>query len=166
MTDARPHLRGLRPEELASTWADLRLEPGLARRIVARLVGRDGEHLDGLPGLSPRLAAELMRRARMDRLEVVQREASRVDPFVKYLFRSGDGQVFEAVRIPLERPRWKEGGQVNEGEDGGGDRDPAALAEVPGAAPRSTRAVRMTSQYRSLARPAPKASARWAAFLP
>jgi 23S rRNA (adenine2503-C2)-methyltransferase len=29
-----------------------------------------------------------------------------VDPFVKYLFRSDDGRTFEAVRIPLERPRW------------------------------------------------------------
>jgi 23S rRNA (adenine2503-C2)-methyltransferase len=37
---------------------------------------------------------------------VVDRQASRVDPFVKYLFQAADGQVFEAVRIPLERPRW------------------------------------------------------------
>ena len=37
---------------------------------------------------------------------MVDRRRSAVDPFVKYLFRSTDGRVFEAVRIPLEKPRW------------------------------------------------------------
>jgi 23S rRNA (adenine2503-C2)-methyltransferase len=106
VTSGRPHLRGLRPEDLPATWPDLRLEGGLARRIQARLVGRDADDLDGLPGLAPALAREVLRRGRTCRLEVVDRRASRVDPFVKYLFRAPDGQVFEAVRIPLERPRW------------------------------------------------------------
>src|SRR3989442_4029681 len=52
------------------------------------------------------MARELLARGRRDRLAVVDRRRSEVDPFVKYLFRAGDGQVFEAVRIPLERPRW------------------------------------------------------------
>lgn len=42
----------------------------------------------------------------MGRLEIADRRSSAVDPFVKYLFRARDGHVFEAVRIPLERPRW------------------------------------------------------------
>ena len=42
----------------------------------------------------------------LGRLDIVDRRASAVDPFVKYLFRARDGQVFEAVRIPLERPRF------------------------------------------------------------
>ena len=37
---------------------------------------------------------------------MIDRRRSAVDPFVKYLFRSTDGRVFEAVRIPLEKPRW------------------------------------------------------------
>ncbi len=42
----------------------------------------------------------------LGRLDIVDRRSSAVDPFVKYLFRARDGQVFEAVRIPLERPRF------------------------------------------------------------
>src|SRR5207245_1745826 len=87
-------------------WPDLPLEGSLGRRIVARLVGSDGEDLHGLPGLSRALADEVLRRGSAARLAVVDRQASRVDPFVKYLFQAEDGQVFEAVRIPLERPRW------------------------------------------------------------
>ena len=100
------HLRGLRPEDLHALWPDLSLEARVSRRILARLVGRDADDLSGVPGLSPALAREVLRRGGTERLEVVERQESRVDPFVKYLFRAGDGQVFEAVRIPLERPRW------------------------------------------------------------
>src|SRR6185295_10496755 len=78
----------------------------LARRIQARLVWRDADDLEGVPGLSRVLSREVLRRGQTTRLEVVERVRSQVDPFVKYLFRAGDGQVFEAVRIPLERPRW------------------------------------------------------------
>ncbi len=106
MSDVAPHLRGLRPEDLQALWPDLGLEAGLARRIQARLVGRDGDDLDGVPGLSRARADEVLRRGRTTRLQVVDRQRSQVDPFVKYLFRADDGQVFEAVRIPLERPRW------------------------------------------------------------
>jgi 23S rRNA (adenine2503-C2)-methyltransferase len=106
VSDVAPHLRGLRPEDLHALWPDLGLEAGLARRIQARLVGRDGDDLDGVPGLSRARADEVLRRGRTTRLQVVDRQRSQVDPFVKYLFRADDGQVFEAVRIPLERPRW------------------------------------------------------------
>jgi 23S rRNA (adenine2503-C2)-methyltransferase len=37
---------------------------------------------------------------------VVDRRRSTVDPFVKYLFQGEDSRRFEAVRIPLERPRF------------------------------------------------------------
>lgn len=36
-------------------------------------------------------------------LEVVAREESRIDPFVKYAFRTHDAHAVEAVRIPLEK---------------------------------------------------------------
>ena len=106
MSAALPHLRGLRPEDLSALWPDLGLDARLARRIQARLVWNDADDLDGLPGLSRARADEVLRRGRTARLRVIDRRRSQVDPFVKYLFRADDGQVFEAVRIPLERPRW------------------------------------------------------------
>jgi 23S rRNA (adenine2503-C2)-methyltransferase len=98
------HLRGQTPETLVEAFPGLSLS--VARRVVHRVVGEDRSDLEGVPGLSKALARELRERGRLERLEVLDRRRSGVDPFVKYLFRSGDGRVFEAVRIPLEQPRW------------------------------------------------------------
>jgi 23S rRNA (adenine2503-C2)-methyltransferase len=98
------HLRSQTPESLAAAVPGLSLP--VARRVLHRVIGEDRGDLDGVRGLSKALAAELRTRGRLDRLEVLDRRRSAVDPFVKYLFRSGDGRVFEAVRIPLERPRF------------------------------------------------------------
>jgi 23S rRNA (adenine2503-C2)-methyltransferase len=98
------HLRSHTPETLATAWPDL--DPALARRVVHRVVGEDRDDLAGVRGLSTAAAREIEERSRTTRLEVVDRRRSAVDPFVKYLFRSADGQVFEAVRIPLLHPRW------------------------------------------------------------
>jgi len=101
---ARPHLRGQTPEALASLVPGLGLSP--ARRVLQRLVGEDADALEGVRGLSRAAAAALVARGRRDRLSLLDRRASRVDPFVKYLFRAPDGARFETVRIPLERPRY------------------------------------------------------------
>ena len=98
------HLRGQTPETLVAAFPALSLP--VARRVVYRLVGEDRDDLDGVPGLSKARAEELLQRGGLERLEVLDRRRSGVDPFVKYLFRAGDGCVFEAVRIPLEKPRW------------------------------------------------------------
>jgi 23S rRNA (adenine2503-C2)-methyltransferase len=98
------HLRGQTPESLAEAFPGLPLT--LARRVVHRLVGEDGDDLEGVRGLSRRWTAEILARGRRERLEVVDRRRSAVDPFVKYLFRAPDGHLVEAVRIPLERPRF------------------------------------------------------------
>jgi 23S rRNA (adenine2503-C2)-methyltransferase len=37
-------------------------------------------------------------------LEVIEQQASKLDPFVKFALRTEDGYVIETVRIPLERP--------------------------------------------------------------
>jgi 23S rRNA (adenine2503-C2)-methyltransferase len=100
------HLRSHTPSSLSELWPDLPLDDTVARRIVGRVVGEDRDDLEGVRGLSHRLAREMTARSRTTRLEVIDRRASRIDPFVKYLFRAPDGRVFEAVRIPLERPRW------------------------------------------------------------
>jgi 23S rRNA (adenine2503-C2)-methyltransferase len=101
-----PHLRDQDPESLAALWPDLGLDPGVARRIVSRLVFEDRDDLEGVRGLSQAVARAVRERGRATRLLVVDRRRSAVDPFVKYLFRAEDGRAFEAVRIPLERPRW------------------------------------------------------------
>ena len=98
------HLRSQTAETLAEAFPGLPL--AVARRVLHRVVGEDRDDLAGVRGLSNACAAELRERGRLDRLEVVDRRRSAVDPFVKYLFRSKDGRVFEAVRIPLEKPRW------------------------------------------------------------
>lgn len=101
-----PHLRGQTPSSLVSLWGDLPVPLPLARRIVDRLVWRDGDDLDGVRGVPRDLAREVLARGSTERLEIADRRESAVDPFVKYLFRASDGEVFEAVRIPLDRPRW------------------------------------------------------------
>jgi 23S rRNA (adenine2503-C2)-methyltransferase len=102
----RVHLRGRTPEDLARIWPDLRLDPAVARRVVSRLVFEDRDDLEGVRGLSKKLATRLQAEGDLSRLEVVDRRRSQVDPFMKYLFRAADGRTFEAVRIPLEKPRW------------------------------------------------------------
>jgi 23S rRNA (adenine2503-C2)-methyltransferase len=102
----RPHLRGQDAESLAALWPDLRLGLGLARRIVSRLVFEDRDDLEAVRGLSRAAAHAVLARGRTTRLVVDDRRRSAVDPFVKYLFRAEDGRTFEAVRIPLEHPRW------------------------------------------------------------
>ena len=101
-----PHLRSQTPESLAALWPDLGLDPGVARRVMTRLVFEDRDDLDGVRGLSRAAAREVLARGRLARLGVTDRRRSAVDPFVKYLLRSEDGRTFETVRIPLEQPRW------------------------------------------------------------
>jgi 23S rRNA (adenine2503-C2)-methyltransferase len=98
------HLRGETPETLAAAFPGLPLP--VARRVLHRVVGEDRDDLAGVRGLSKALAAQIGERGRLDRLQVVDRRRSAVDPFVKYLFRAADGSVLEAVRIPLEKPRF------------------------------------------------------------
>jgi 23S rRNA (adenine2503-C2)-methyltransferase len=98
------HLRGQTPQSLVESFPGLTLPQ--ARRVVRRLVGDDADDLDGVRGLPRARAAEILGRGSLARLEVVDRRRSHVDTFVKYLFRTPDGQLAEAVRIPLDRPRW------------------------------------------------------------
>jgi 23S rRNA (adenine2503-C2)-methyltransferase len=78
----------------------------VARRVLNRVVGHGRDDFADVPGLSRVRAAELAARTSTVRLRLVDRRASAVDPFVKYLFRAPDGRELETVRIPLEKPRW------------------------------------------------------------
>lgn len=100
------HLRGLTPEALVERFPDVGFNMSQARRVITRLVHDYGDDLEGIPGLKKTRAEALLAASRLERLEVTDRRRSAVDPFVKYLFRAGDGRVFETVRIPLEQPRF------------------------------------------------------------
>jgi 23S rRNA (adenine2503-C2)-methyltransferase len=88
---------------LASAWP---LDLPTARRVIGRLIGEDRDDLDGVRGLSRARATEILARASTERLTTLDRRVDLADGFVKYLFRAGDGALFETVRIPLEKPRW------------------------------------------------------------
>jgi 23S rRNA (adenine2503-C2)-methyltransferase len=102
----RPHLRGQTPRTLSDLCMDLALGERVAGKILARAVGRDSDAWDDAPGLSKAKAAAIRARTRQERLEVRERTTSGVDGFRKWLLAGPDGATFEAVRIPLELPRW------------------------------------------------------------
>ena len=100
--DARPALQALCPEELVEIAPGIEL--GEARKLIA-LVHRG----EPLPRRSPsevrRSSLERVRATtRLPELRLVARTPSTVDGFVKYGLAGDDGAVFEAVKIPLERP--------------------------------------------------------------
>ena len=99
--DRGPALQALLPAELAAL-AGIELVD--ARRLVSCIHNRGG-----LPARCPptirRVALDAVRRAgELPTLEVIERRASELDPFVKYAFRTPDGREVETVRIPLEKP--------------------------------------------------------------
>jgi 23S rRNA (adenine2503-C2)-methyltransferase len=102
VSDRRPHVLAQLPEDLAERLAEVgvALEPVEARRLMAAA-------FDDRPPKQPLSKAKLGAVERVfDRqaLELVERVESPTDRFVKYLFRSPDGALSEAVRIPLEKP--------------------------------------------------------------
>ncbi|MBI5610713.1 MAG: radical SAM protein [Deltaproteobacteria bacterium] len=103
MTDALPHLAALSESELLALLH--RRDPSAtaadARRLLASHFGRPD-----VPGETPRPVRRNLRQAcaeltRRDTLQVVDRTTDPSDGFVKYLLRSPDGALHEAVRIPL-----------------------------------------------------------------
>jgi len=103
---ALPSLLGLLPEEVAASLRDAGVpcDDGDVRRLYASVVA------DGAPEPAPRVPVRRTLREAVgatfawDRLQVLERAEDPDDGFVKYLFRSPDGALSEAVRIPLEKP--------------------------------------------------------------
>lgn len=93
-------LQAVTPAALADAVPEVTLAE--ARKLIAAV--HRGEPV--APSSSVRRAAALAVRAAgtVPALAIAAETASRIDPFVKYLFESGDGARFEAVRIPLEHP--------------------------------------------------------------
>jgi 23S rRNA (adenine2503-C2)-methyltransferase len=104
--ESRPHLFGLLPEEIAAALrgAGVIVRDDEARRVLAH---RLPPWPAGKPRRRPvgkRLEAAVAARFDLRALEVVDRATDPADGFVKYLFRSPDGALHEAVRIPLLKP--------------------------------------------------------------
>jgi 23S rRNA (adenine2503-C2)-methyltransferase len=97
---ARLALNALTPRQLVDA------VPGLqgaeARKAIAQV--HRGEDVHPASGLR-RAAVDAIRTVTCRPvLDVVERVASRVDPFEKLLLRAPDGALVESVRIPLEKP--------------------------------------------------------------
>ena len=90
-------LQGVVPESLARA---LGCELGEARKIVSA-VHRD-RPLAPMPGVRRGTLQAAVARGTVPSVRVLSEQASRVDPFVKYVVETG-GNVVETVRIPLER---------------------------------------------------------------
>jgi len=91
------------PEEVAAA-CGVPITP--ARKMVAAVHQR---FVDELATHMPKNARRVERDAiaahyRVGRLAIVAREASAIDPFVKYVLECEDGARIETVRIPLEKP--------------------------------------------------------------
>lgn len=91
------------PEELGAAMNahGIALRADEARRVFAHAVGR-GRSVESLPRLRASVREAVAEATSAPRLEVVER-ATDDDGFVKWLLRSPDGAISEAVRIPLER---------------------------------------------------------------
>lgn len=103
--EPRPHLFGLVPEEIAATLraAGVDVRDDEARRLLAHALSPTGAHDAARRPLSRALRGTATRVFDPAALEVVERVEDPADGFVKYLFRSPDGAMHEAVRIPLEK---------------------------------------------------------------
>lgn len=95
-------LQGLTPEALVARFPELTLSE--ARKVTSTVIRRGGAALGRPVEQVRRAALEALRaRGHVPSLSLLAEQASAVDPFVKYLLETGDGERVEAVRIPLER---------------------------------------------------------------
>jgi 23S rRNA (adenine2503-C2)-methyltransferase len=99
---ARVPIQALTPEDVC---AQVDCDLTTARKICAGVHQRGDDELGvRMPKMSRRKSVDAMvARYRVGKLEVVAREASSLDPFVKYVLACEDGARIEAVRIPLEK---------------------------------------------------------------
>lgn len=100
-----PHLFGMLPEDLQSALlqAGTPCELADARRLLAHVISRGASDFRPAKPIRKTMREGSEKLFRLDRLEVVERIADPSDGFVKFLFRSPDGSLSEAVRIPLAK---------------------------------------------------------------
>ncbi len=99
-------LLGLLPADLAIALEQrgIRCSPGEARQVLSRVISEGAS--DPTPRREPRraLVEALRRETTWQRLEVLERVPDEDGKSVRYLFRSPDGALSEAVRIGLHKP--------------------------------------------------------------
>ncbi len=101
-----PHLLGLTPPDLVETGSErgLSLDLTEARRVLAHLVSDGREDLSGMSRpVSKRLRARLAETFHWRPLQLLERVPDPLDNSIKFLFRSPDGALSEAVGIGLEK---------------------------------------------------------------
>ncbi|HMK72375.1 MAG TPA: radical SAM protein, partial [Myxococcaceae bacterium] len=97
------NLKGMALEEWARELAPLSPTPIAVRKLFARVFAHGADELAALrdvPQVPRAVRDHVLAHGHLPSLEVVERRRAQ-DGFVKYLFRSPDGERFEAVRIPL-----------------------------------------------------------------
>jgi 23S rRNA (adenine2503-C2)-methyltransferase len=104
--ESNPHILGMLPEDLEAHLARRGVDarPEQVRRLLSRIICSGGAAAERRNPVAQRLRAEVTALTDGRRLEVVERVTDPADGFVKYLLRSPDGALSEAVRIPLHKP--------------------------------------------------------------
>ncbi len=106
MTTPPIHLLGLLPEDLVAHMEARGERCSLteARQVLSRVISEGAS--DPTPRREPRraLVEAIRRQATWERLEVLERVPDEEGKSVRYLFRSPDGALSEAVRIGLHKP--------------------------------------------------------------
>lgn len=106
MSTERPHLHACLPEDVAAHLraAGVEVRDDEARRILAHALSPTGARDEEKRPIAKALRARVAELFDARTLEVMERVTDPADGFVKYLFRSPDGALTEAVRIPLQKP--------------------------------------------------------------
>ncbi|MDP3274374.1 MAG: 23S rRNA (adenine(2503)-C(2))-methyltransferase RlmN [Deltaproteobacteria bacterium] len=74
-----------------------------ARKVIAHATQRGHDTGRDIANVRRHVRDEVFANIGVGRFELVERHASSVDPFVKYVFRLADGSLIETVRIPLHK---------------------------------------------------------------
>jgi len=103
---SRPHLFSMLPGDLVAHLAahGVTSELGAARRLMAHTVADGRDDLEVRGGLKRAIKQAVEDTMNRSTLELVERAVDEADGFTKYLFRSPDDALSEAVRIPLHKP--------------------------------------------------------------
>lgn len=105
MSESRINLKNHTEADLIRLLEPLGFPEKQVRQLRGRILGR-GLPPEGLRGLSKARLKLLETHASWPRLTLEEQITSPVDGFVRSLFRTWDGHLVEAVRIPLELPRY------------------------------------------------------------
>ncbi len=100
-------LQGFTPERLfehgRTSWPEVGLTLEEARRIIAHVTQRGSDVALGTRNVRASVRDAVFERVGVGSLTLIERRASSVDPFVKYVFALEDGSRIETVRIPLHK---------------------------------------------------------------